>query len=178
SSYTFRISTYTESGAIGNSIFTVTLAHPGTYYVLHNLNENTTYWARVYSYDSEDASNNSTFLETLNWVAINSINEPPYPFELIYSSGVMSYSGADTNIYLDWEEIPDPDPGDFIHHYEVYWASYPEVEYSNFSGSATVVVSSFTITYGLKEDTTFWWFAVACDSGWQEVDSSRLKVES
>jgi hypothetical protein len=167
SSYTLYISTYAgpAQGTIGLSTFTFTAKT--TYYRVTGtvLKENKYYWWKVKVYDSEEANFDSQFSSATRWVAVNAVNSPPNSFNLFHSSGIMSYPNANKKVYLNWSKPGDPDPGDFIRNYEVYWSTYSLVPYSKFSGSATVVSSSYTITSKLVENATCWWFAVACDSG-------------
>jgi len=161
------ISSYTLVFVGGGSSITISGISTTTYTQDYTglLQENVTYFWYVDAYDSESAIRRSRDWIFHRTIAINTQNSPPTSFNLIISSGIQSYPGANTNITLDWQDAIDPDPGDFISEYKIYWSTSPDVSYTNFTGSYTVTESTFTIRWGLTENATHWWFVVAYDSG-------------
>jgi len=176
SSYTLYIATFTiNDSTIGNSL-TIYFTS-ATFYTVYNLNENTTYWWILDAIDSENYhSSKSNFSKNINWIAINSSNEPPLPFSLISvstsltggyqittsSGGILNIPDANKNIIFKWNSTIDPDPGDFVSGYFLYYST--DINFKVYS-SSFITGTSYRIQTPLIDNTTYYWFVVARDSG-------------
>ncbi|MCS7227757.1 MAG: hypothetical protein NZ839_02185, partial [Endomicrobia bacterium] len=114
SSYTIVLATYTVGGAIGIStrvvygvVFTST--------TIHNLNEDTTYYWILISYDSEGVSSTTVVFRFV----INSKNSPPvFPSTPLICPTTVWHTNNYT-IEFDWKDAVETDPYDSVVGYKI-----------------------------------------------------------
>ena len=155
------------AGTIGRSTLTV-YGVSASNYLATNLSENATYWVALYTYDSESAVSVNSFNKSFHYISVNAANEPPYSFTQITSSGIVhfkDYPPYDEKLSFSWNLTSDPDPGDHVSFYRLYYSTA-----ANFDVSFTTVVpnllsSPYSVTHSLINDATYYWFVVVQDSG-------------
>jgi len=87
------------------------------------------------------------------------IFEPPEAFSLI-SPDSTDTSWTD-DVILDWEASSDPDPGDDVDSYKIWWAT--DQNFTQNLDSASTPNTGYTIP-NLDDDTIYWWKVRAQDS--------------
>ncbi len=176
SSYTIHLSTFITANNIGTSTKTISGIQT-SWYVVHELTEDTTYYWSLTAYDSEGFSS-TTFL-TSNRFIINSQNSPPiFPSNpLIRPTTVWSTQYQyPTKIEFDWKDAVDLDAGDSVVGYKIYISSYPTFSSSLSipSGPELITTSYFLMTENTTpscwdlfpyENQKLYWYVVAYDSG-------------
>lgn len=168
SSYTFIFYPFKGgSSTTISGIFTTTFT-----YIFGSSCENTTFYWYVNAFDIESLTSISQPFGVVNGptVSINTKNEPPTTFYLYITSGIYHSQrpyGEETSspyIILKWQNSYDYEPGDFVNSYSVFYSSYNDFSFKNSINN--IKVTSCCLTYSqLQENTTFWWYVVAYDSG-------------
>jgi hypothetical protein len=155
----------------GGSSFTITGITTNTYtaYISGSITDNTTVYWYVTAADAETTSvtpEQGGPPVHHKSVLLNTVNEPPLPFSLYYTSGIYSAAFNSTSTWplsLRWQLAVDPDPGDSVNYYTVYYSSY-----QNFVTSRTITglknPTTSLIYANLQDNSTFWWYVVAVDS--------------
>ncbi|MDI6641940.1 MAG: fibronectin type III domain-containing protein, partial [Elusimicrobiota bacterium] len=90
-----------------------------TYTFPSTLEDTTVYWY-IYAYDTESAYSRSYPTGSPSSdrrIVFNTFNSSPTAFNLIKSSGIVSYLKAHENLPVNWSVSTDPDPGDFVNFY-------------------------------------------------------------
>jgi len=126
---------------------------PGT-----DLQENATYYWKIFAVDSNSRATMSTSTGT---VRINKNNVSPLSFTpLDPGDGTRALISTPT---LSWQATSDPDPGDTF-AYSVLYSSSDET----LSPGCTEIIGLTTTQYvmpTLQEDATYWWRVQAIDAG-------------
>lgn len=158
SSYTVWLSTINDF-----SIKNVQESIPTTYYCFaFSLNENTTYYWRVFGVDLEGAAGP---VSEYKRVIINAMNTPPSRVNLLNpaNGGIISTL---VGVEFGWSSASDPDPGETL-NYTIYYASV-----ANFAVDRTTSINTGTNTYydltfssHVVENATYYWYVRTTDNG-------------
>ena len=144
-----------------------------------NLTENNTCWWYVVVVDSDNKTSENSYVYRF---ILNMLNESPTGFFPVYPvSGTLVHNSY---INFDWNDGYDPDPEDYIDHYELIFSTVPDI--SNdiqpfpYYGKLTVKNLSEATTGPLLEDTTYYWKLFAYDkySSWSDQPVQMFIVDS
>jgi len=136
------------------SVYSSSAGLLNTGYTASPLNENATYYWKVEAYDylSNTRASNQSFK-----IFINAIAEPPAAFELVAPAN--SSASAYLNPIFDWGDTSDPDPGDYVASYTLFYSTYQD--FSVQSQVAGISVSSYSLTSNLENGATYYWKVLA-----------------
>ncbi len=120
-----------------------------------NLTENARYFWKVHA---RDTTGRETVSSSTGSFRLNTVNEPPQPFSLLWpTGGTMIFTSSPT---LRWSIAIDLDPGNTVY----YGISYS----STTATPAPPVIFDILTTYyqliDLQEDAVYWWRVVARSS--------------
>jgi len=138
--------TYTSSSGFVSSYF-----NTGT-----DLVENAAYSWRIIAKDSDTYQAQGSSTGTFR---INVLQEAPDTFNLSFPADnqLLLLSATD----FAWQNSIDPDPGDSIVQYDIYWSKYPLFTPTHTSGVSSV--NSYSVT-DLADNTTYYWKVYARDT--------------
>jgi hypothetical protein len=167
SSYTVKISTYLINGLLGKPTYvfeSITLSSV----VVHNLNEDTTYYWQLFSYDTLSFSSASGVF----YFVINSSNSQPV-FQGSLISPTTVWHTNNWTITFSWNSAKDNDPYDYVVGYRLFassdetnWYQIPESGYikTNSTNVKTTEVYCKDV-FDNAENKKIYWYVVAYDSG-------------
>jgi len=168
SSYTVKISTYLiNDGDLGEPTTTfssITLSSV----VVHNLNEDTTYYWQLFSYDTLSFS---SALGVSHFVINSSNSQPVFQGPLISPTTVWHTNNW--TITFSWSSAKDNDPYDYVVGYRLFvssdetnWYQIPQNDYikTNSTDVKTTEVYCKDV-FDNAENKKIYWYVVAYDSG-------------
>ncbi len=126
---------------------------------LDELTDDTLYYWRVYAEDNYGFQTWAT--PDTGWAFYTQYHpDPPRPFNLTGpADGDTCWTGDTT---LTWQASSDPDPGDPVQHYVVWWAT--DAAFTQNLDSATVNVPNLSFDLNnLTDDTEYYWKVRAQD---------------
>ncbi len=139
--------------------------------------ENATYYWCVKTEDTGSGIHPSSYsVSLMSVIRININGESPLPFNLVSpSSGSVVLTSTPV---FDWEDAIDPDPGDYIDWYKIYYSSATSDPFNDQSlsiSSGGIKISQFIPETPLVENATYWWCVEAKPT---YSGSSRLSDET
>lgn len=149
-SYAVYYSSYADFSAYISSAGLVTTS----WAVLSALKENTTYYWKV---EVRDVFSNFTVSNQTWSVIVDAVADDPGAFSLASPADGASTSFLQPS--LDWNDTSDTDPNDYINYYIVHYST--AADFSVQSSSAGLVISSFTFTAALVNNTSYYWKVAA-----------------
>ncbi len=167
SSYTVKISTYLINGLLGKPTYvfeSITLSSK----VVDNLNEDTTYYWQLFSYDTLSFSSASGVF----YFVINSSNSQPV-FQGPLISPTTVWHTNNWTITFSWSSAKDNDPYDYVVGYRLFvssdetnWYQIPLSDYIK-TNSTNVKTTEVYCKYVFDnaENKKIYWYVIAYDSG-------------
>ncbi|MFA5858354.1 MAG: T9SS type A sorting domain-containing protein, partial [Elusimicrobiota bacterium] len=117
------------------------------------LNPYTTYYWKVYAYDTTGGTTTST---QTDWQFVVSSNTTPGSFNMLYSSGTVH-----TRLpYFGWDQSLETDPGDYV-RYELKYST--NAEFGTYVSSAGLNTQTYNVTSKLMCYSTYYWTVNAYD---------------
>ena len=130
---------------------------PSNSYITPTLNENTTYYWRVYAVDSAGLVSETVLTRR---IIVNAVNSPPANFSLTYP---VTSEIINTDLpTFQWTGSLDIDPGDSVTYTLIYSTDV------NFSATASTTIANLTNNYSnptgpLIENARYYWYVKAID---------------
>ncbi|GAI46226.1 unnamed protein product, partial [marine sediment metagenome] len=122
----------------------------------HNLQENATYYWRVWAIDSP--AGQKTISSSTGTFRVNAVSEQPDKFSLFFTSGSID----NFNITFFWQDAVDPDPGDYIASYTLFYSTDQNFSIKQTSSGPKF---PFSATPGnLINHSTYYWYVHAYDN--------------
>jgi len=156
-SYTVYINTATDFSGVSWASIIKTGIITNSWSVSPPLADNTTYYWKVFAYDSEGEE--GQLFAPYQRLIVNSTNSAPTSVTLISPTNGATITSFPRN--FDWNDAVESDPGDNI-YYVVHLSS--SLDFTTEITSNTGKVSTANLTLTVMENTTYYWYVVTHDT--------------